>query len=83
MEKDGDKEKVVLAVSVDAPEGALPPNTTMKIDGVDADKVASDLKAAISYDANLKGKAMNPQKSQSPIPLVSSFPTLAGRALVR
>ena len=51
-----DAGKVVLTVSVDAPEGALPAGTSMKIDGIDADKVADEVEAAISYEPGLVGK---------------------------
>jgi len=54
-----DKEdNIILTVSVDAPEGALPANSSMTIDKIDADdKFADKVDAALSYDPELKDKA--------------------------
>ena len=53
-----DKEdNTILTVSVDAPEGALPANSSMTINKIDADKLADKVDAALSYDPELKDKA--------------------------
>ena len=43
--------KAVLTVSVEAPEGALPEGTTMKIDGIDATKVWEPVQSAVKRAA--------------------------------
>ena len=50
---DGDH-KVVLSVVIDAPEGALPANTSMKIESVDADAVRDKVVKAVE---NARGEA--------------------------
>ena len=52
--KDED-DNVVLTVSVDAPEGALPADSFMKIDGVDAAKLVDEVKYAVDKSDRVKG----------------------------
>ena len=52
-----DAGKVILVVAVDAPKGALPAETTMTVEGIDASKLDDEVKAAISYEPELSGKA--------------------------
>ena len=52
--KDAD-DNVVMTVAVEAPEGAFPKGTFMKIDGIPAQNVQKHVEEAIQNDASIKG----------------------------